>query len=215
MRIHQRLRRAKFTPFTPFNTECPIDIEQPEDYRKTIIRRPGSKQQKSQTHSRTSIFKNINKRQQNRILEGPAWIGETWFKPQPGSSPIISTGATASTPKQIQQEHTSTTRSQSARAASSGATAPATATTNIGVHTPIKDKPSSSLMTATGKQPARYSNIPSPSDVDMTSDYWIREGRLWKRVHIIPRTVLYCPEASDGGPPENLIPMRMTINDHH
>ena len=123
----------------------------------------------------------------------------------------MSTGATASTPKQIQQEHTSTTRSQSARAASSGATAPATATTNIGVHTPIKDKPSSPLMTATGKQPARYSNIPSPSDVDMTSDYWIREGRLWKRARIIPRTVLYCPEASDGGPPENLIPTRMTI----
>ena len=32
------------------------------------------------------------------------------------------------------------------------------------------------------------------------SDYWIREGHLWKRVHTQPRTTLYVPERSDDGP---------------
>ena len=68
------------------------------------------------------------------------------------------------------------------------------------------------LMRATGKQPARYSNIPDPSQVERTSDYWIREGRLWKRVHIIPRNTLYRPEATDGGPsPDDLTSTRVTF----
>ena len=40
-RIHKRLRRALFTPY---NSGCPVDIEQLEDYRKTIIRQPGKKE---------------------------------------------------------------------------------------------------------------------------------------------------------------------------
>ena len=68
------------------------------------------------------------------------------------------------------------------------------------------------LMRATGKQPARYSNIPDPSQVERTSDYWIMDGRLWKRVHIIPRNTLYRPEATDGGPsPDDLTSTRVTF----
>ena len=41
--------------------------------------------------------------------------------------------------------------------------------------------------------------------------YWIREGHLWKRVHIQPRTTLYVPERTTDGPHvDNLLPARRT-----
>ena len=55
VRTQKRLRRDSFTPF---NTECPINIDQLEDCRKTNIRRLGSQQQET-----TDIFKNSDKRQ--------------------------------------------------------------------------------------------------------------------------------------------------------
>ena len=55
------------------------------------------------------------------------------------------------------------------------------------------------LMRATGKQPAGYSNIPDPSQVERTSD-------------IIPRNTLYRPEAPDGGPsPDDRTSTRVTF----
>ena len=68
------------------------------------------------------------------------------------------------------------------------------------------------LMRATGRQPARYSNIPDPSQVERTSDYWIREGRQWKQAHIITRNTLYRPDATDGGPsPDDLTSTSVTF----
>ena len=44
------------------------------------------------------------------------------------------------------------------------------------------------------------------------TEYWIREGHLWKRVHIQVRTTLYVPEQSDDGPDINkLTGMRITM----
>ena len=50
-----------------------------------------------------------------------------------------------------------------------------------------------------GKQPQRPStdipgsgqHIPPPDPTGKTSDYCIREGHLWKRVHVVPRTFDY------------------------
>ena len=45
-----------------------------------------------------------------------------------------------------------------------------------------------------------------------TEGYWIREGHLWKRVHIKARTQLYIPQQTPDGPDVTLlIPERTTI----
>jgi hypothetical protein len=71
--IHKRLRRALFTPF---NTGCPINTDQLEDYRKTIIRQPGKE--------KIIIEDDYQQKKEdlNKIIEGSAWIGETWFQPK-------------------------------------------------------------------------------------------------------------------------------------
>ena len=74
VRIHKRIRRALFTPF---NSGCPINTEQLEDYRKTIIRQPGKEEIIIEDQ-----YQQKEKKDQNRIIEGSAWIGETWFKPK-------------------------------------------------------------------------------------------------------------------------------------
>ena len=43
-------------------------------------------------------------------------------------------------------------------------------------------------------------SVPHPEDVQPTSDYWVREGNMWKRVHIQPRKDLYIPQQTDDGP---------------
>ena len=42
--------------------------------------------------------------------------------------------------------------------------------------------------------------IPPPEKVQHTTDYWIREGSFWKRVHVKERTEFYVPTPEDGGP---------------
>ena len=50
----------------------------------------------------------------------------------------------------------------------------------------------------TGKQPQKPStdipssghHIPPPDPTDKTSDYWIREGHLRKRIHMVPKNIL-------------------------
>ena len=59
--------------------------------------------------------------------------------------------------------------------------------------------------------------IPPPDKVQRTTDYWIREGRHWKRVHVIPRTEFYVPTPEDTGPDINkFLPTRYTnIHSEH
>ena len=72
----------------------------------------------------------------------------------------------------------------------------------------------------TGKRPQKPStdipgsghHIPPPDPTDKTSDYWIREGHLWKRIHAVTRTSYYCPELTSDGPDiDSLLPSRMRI----
>ena len=73
VRIHKRLRRALFTPF---NNGCPINTDQLEGYRKTIIRQPGK-----EAIIIEDDYQQKEKKDQNRIIEGSAWIGDmVWAK---------------------------------------------------------------------------------------------------------------------------------------
>ena len=64
----------------------------------------------------------------------------------------------------------------------------------------------------TRKQTQKEPTIPSTTEVDKTNGYWIKEGRLWKRVHVKPRTTYYVRTQSHGGPNyDNLLPTRTTL----
>ena len=43
-------------------------------------------------------------------------------------------------------------------------------------------------------------SVPHPMSVPPTTDYWIKEGHLWKRVHVKPSHDLYIPQQTDDGP---------------
>ena len=70
----KRLRRAIFTTF---NNGCPISTDQLEEYRKTITRQPGKEEIIIEDD-----YQQKEKKDQNKIIEGSAWIGETWFQPK-------------------------------------------------------------------------------------------------------------------------------------
>ena len=50
------------------------------------------------------------------------------------------------------------------------------------------------------QQPHPTTSIPRPKELPTTEDYWIREGHLWKRAHIKPRTELDIPQQAQDGP---------------
>ena len=52
----------------------------------------------------------------------------------------------------------------------------------------------------TDTRPMRSTGIPHPRDTPATSDYWIGEGNMWKRVHVQPRWDLYISQQTDDGP---------------
>ena len=189
VRIHTRLRRALFTPF---NTDCPIPVGQLEDYRKTIVRQPGQPQRIV-----TDSFQTLTKQQQNRLVEGQAWIGETWFKPKATARPVTTT-LPNTTAKAIQAQHKAQTTTATPQDTQSEVQQP--------------NQPQAPATRHTGKQTQKEPTIPSTTEADKTSDYWIKEGRLCKRVHVKPRTTYYVPTQSDGGPNyDNLLPTRMTM----
>ena len=72
-------------------------------------------------------------------------------------------------------------------------------------------------MRHTGKQPEKETTLSPPEKVQRTTDYWIREERHWKRVHVIPRTEFYVPTPEDTGPDINkFLPTRYTnIHSEH
>ena len=64
----------------------------------------------------------------------------------------------------------------------------------------------------TDTRPMGSTGIPHPRDTPATSDYLIREGNLWKRVHVQPRWDWYIPQQTHYGPDvTRLIPARTTF----
>ena len=81
----------------------------------------------------------------------------------------------ATTPRQIMQEHQ---KAKIVTEKKEEASTPKPATRHYGKqpHKPSIDIPGS----------GQHMSPPDPTD--KTSDYWIREGHLWKRAHVVPRT---------------------------
>ena len=50
------------------------------------------------------------------------------------------------------------------------------------------------------KTPPTTTSLPHPSNDPITTDYWIKEGRYWKRVHVQPRTNMHTPQQMPDGP---------------
>ena len=185
VRIPRTEHKALFVP----DDKCPIPTDRLENYRHTIIQRADKNNEDFE-----EAYQDLNKHQQRRVLKGATWTGETWFKvkrgtPLPGNTPP---------PPPL----------------------PATAATNKPTRsTPVQDIPSipatPPLVRHTTKGPvaqeplAGATHIPHPKDVSLTSDYWVKEGQYWKRVHVQPRHDLYIPQHTSNGPDVNkLLPER-------
>ena len=64
----------------------------------------------------------------------------------------------------------------------------------------------------TDTRPLGSTGSPHPRDTPATSDYWIREGNVWKRENVQPRGDLFIPQQTDDGPDvTRLTPARTTF----
>ena len=197
VRIHKAKRKATYMP----DKTCPVPMDKLEDYRRTIAHKLDGTQEDFEETLHT-----LNHEQQRRHLNAP-WKGETWFKVKAGAKPpmpAVSTPASETTKRAIEPSP-----AQAGQQAS---------------------QPHQPLRKYTGKQPERLEEqgareqrqqqqqhypataVPTPQNTPPTADYWIREGHLWKRVHIQPRTDLYVPQQTQDGPDvTKLIPERTTM----
>ena len=41
-------------------------------------------------------------------------------------------------------------------------------------------------------------DLPTNSTAPLMEDYWVKDGRLWVRFHVLPRTTKYVPQAGPG-----------------
>ena len=106
-------------------------------------------------------------KQQKRILEGEPWTGATWLRVKRGTPLPDNTLPMPALPA---------TRTTVPTAASSAPAQAAEHRTGRMRHK-TKQPPF---------DPTRATSIPHPRSVPPTADYWIKEGHLWKRVHVKP-----------------------------
>ena len=90
IRVHKRLRRAKFTPE---NTQCPVPTEQLDEWRQTTVRRPG---QEDMIY--TDNYPSVEPKFYRELIPGEHWKGETTFrlKTTATGQQLSRTGTTAS-----------------------------------------------------------------------------------------------------------------------
>ena len=182
VRTHRTTRKALFVP----DSRCPIPTERLENYRRTIVHR-----QNGNNEDFEDKYQDLNKSQQNRVLQGQTWTGETWFRVKRGT-PLP--GNTPPPPKALpsQATHLPGTASTSKSAAN-----PQQPLTRHTTKKPIDTNPQPQQQRHC--TPMRTS-VPHPKDVRPTTDYWVKEGHMWKRVHVQPRMDLYIPQQTDDGP---------------
>ena len=193
VRLHKAKRRATYMP----DQQCPVPMDKLEDYRRTIAHKHDGT-----TEDFEEKLHSLEHTQQKRMLN-TAWKGETWFKvkqnarpPKPPITTPATTGKALPAHNQQQQESLQQKRR----------------------YTEKKPERPEEMATSSEQQPSRSqqshsaTSIPRPKEVSATEDYWIREGHLWKRVHIKPRTELYIPQQTQDGPDvTKLIPERTTM----
>ena len=172
VRTHRTTRKALFVP----DSRCPIPTDRLENYRRTIVYR-----QNGNNEDFEDKYQDLNKSQQKRVLQGPTWTGETWFRVKKGT---ILPGNRPPQPPAVP--------SQTFKVPEATSTSASSAQQPLTRHTykrPIEDTPQQHQRAST-----TATSIPHPKDVQPTSDYWIREGNMWKRVHIQPGMDLYIPQ---------------------
>ena len=183
MRYHRNKRKA---PFVPGNN-CPVSLDTLDNYRRTIIRRSNRNNE-----DLVEQYHDLDKNQQKRVLQDDAWTGETWFKVIRQSAATRPPAAKLRTQAPQQQQP-----QQSTQAAHQPMAPQLPAQAETQQQTTNREP---LFRHTTKKPPPTTTAIPGPQTMTPNSDYWIREGHLWKRVHTQPRTTLYVPERSDDGP---------------
>ena len=181
VRHHTQYRRSLFVP----RDSCPIPQEDIGNYRKTIVKYAD----KPDEQHIEEAWQSLNHKQQKRMLPGNIWRGETWSKTTPGARDRYNERVLKARQEQASQpEHskgTSKGKKQTTtclRAEQQLAEAPRGDT-----------KPTRRLTEKTTEHEVfrqADTSIPGPQALQPSSDYWIREGPYWKRVHIKPRTAL-------------------------
>ena len=182
-------------------------MSQLEDYRRTIANKVDGT-----TEDFVERLHSLDHNKQKRMLSEPAWQGETWFKVKKSAKPPIPPITTPSSSKQqAAQAETSTQaleqqQQQTARRRLTGKQAE---------KEEEQQAPAEQTMSNQQHQQQQHypeTSIPRPKDVAPTEDDWIREGHLWKQVHIRARTQLCIPQQTQDGPDvTKLIPERTTI----
>ena len=101
IRVHKRLRRAKFTPE---NTQCPVPTEQLDEWRQTTVRRPGQ-----EDLIYTDNYPSVEPKFYRELIPGEHWKGETTFrlKTTATGQQLSSTGSTS-----VRQQASASTRAQ-------------------------------------------------------------------------------------------------------
>ena len=186
--FHRTIRKSLFIPKA---NNCPVPLEQLDNFRTTLIRR-----RDGNVEDITEAYKDLPFKIQKREISGQQWQGESWFRvKQAGSSTGTATTIAKAPPQQ------SATKKFSPQSLGSQPQQPPTPPTRMQRHI--------------GKQPElpRVSpSIPPPQMAQSNHDYWYREGHFWKRVHNVPRMELYVPQQEDDGPDvTKLLPARQTI----
>ena len=137
-------------------------------------------------------WQSLNHKQQKRMLPGNIWRGETWFKTTPGARDRYNE-------RVLKARHEQAPQPEHSKGASKGKKQ---TTTSLRAEQQLAEaprgdtKPTRRLTEKTTEHEVfrqADTSIPGPQALQPSSDYWIREGPYWKRVHIKPRTALYKP----------------------
>ena len=122
------------------------------------------------------------------MIQGDTWTGETWFRVnKPPAQPATTTPKTTEQTEKAQQAPQVRQQPTALQLLEQDGT-----TQQVSRDPPFRH---------TTKKPAPTTTaIPDPSTMTPTTDYWIREGHYWKRVHVQVRTTMYVPQQTDHGP---------------
>ena len=188
VRIHKARRKATFMP----DKGCPVPMDKLENYRRTIANKEdGTKEDFEET------LHTLEPDKQKRLLNS-TWKGETWFKVKQGvrpPRPPVTTPPASANKQPLQGEGQQVTKRRYSQ------------------KKPERTEEKQQTQQPGGaQQHFGATSIPRPNDLQPATDYWIREGHMWKRVHIQPRKSLYIPEQTMDGPDvTKLIPERTTF----
>ena len=192
IRVHKRLRRAKFTPE---NTQCPVPTEQLDEWRHTTVRRPGQ-----EDVIYTDNCPSVEPKFYRELIPGK---GETTFRLK-----------TTATGQQLRSTSTTAAGQQTSNATPRTRATMKRAPTveEQQVQTPSKVKVTQERKSATPPK-AQKSNTASTPMVVLNDErnYWERRGTKWIRHHLQPRRTLFIPIDGPGHPPTSTLePYRTT-----